>query len=220
MEKNYSIGSIKNIKRKKAESMQGVGASVAAQGAYQPSAMQSGTETSKKGDSVHLSDEIKATRSIGSGGNIDSLKGEITRIKEQLNVKPSGKDASTKLAQGSMEAQMEKNGLQAAHPQMQLGMNPGMHNGGVKGIKGIGGGLESGMKVGGTYSSRYSSKMGYEPGGGRVSSKMHKLQAGYAQALKAGHGINSTANNMVLNTFSQSGKTAKPIRHMLGLQKN
>lgn len=217
MSKDYSIDSIKSIKRKRTESMQGSGASEAARRSYQPSAMQSGIETAQKGDSVHLSDEIKETSSIGGGGNIDSLKSEIIRIKEQLNVKPSGKDASAKLVQGSMEAQMEKNGLQAAHPQMQLGMNPGMHNGGVKGVKG---GLEPGMKVGGTYSSRYSSQMGYEPGGGRVSPMMHKLQAGYAQAIKAGHGIDSTANNMVLNTFSQSEKTAKPIEYMLGIKNN
>jgi len=116
---------------------------------------------------------------------------------------------------------MEKNGLQAAQPQkMQLGMNPGMHNAGVKGVKGIEGGLEPGMKVGGAYSSRFSPRTGYEPGGGRVTPRMHKLQTDYASSLKAGHNINPQANNMVLNTFSQAGKTAKPIRHMLGMNKN
>jgi len=67
MSKDYSIESIKGIKRKRTESMQGIGSAEAVRGAYQPTAMQAGNQAIQKGDSVQLSDEIKETRSIGGG---------------------------------------------------------------------------------------------------------------------------------------------------------
>lgn len=222
MNNDFSIKSISSRKRK--EAMQAMGSAHAAGAAAQPQAVQAGQQqqAAQKGDSVQLSDEIKQTQNVSRVGNVDNLKNEINGIQEQLKVKPSGQDASSGLVNDVMSVQMEKNGLQAAQPHagQKLGMDPGMHNGGVSGVNGIQSGMEKGMKVGGAFSSRYSSQTGHQPGGGTATPKMVKLQTDYAGAMKAGHGINPQVNNMVMNTFADSGKTANPIRSMLGVQKN
>ncbi len=205
--------------------MQAMGSSHAAGAAAQPQAVQmaqQGQQAAQKGDSVQLSDEIKQTQNVGRVGNVDNLKNEISGMRDQMNVKPSGKDASSGLVNDVMKVQMERNGLQGAQPhaQQNLGMNPGMHNGGVMGVNGIQSGMEKGMKVGGNFSSRHASQTGHQPGGGRATPNMVKLQTDYAGAMKAGHGINPQVNNMVMNTFADSGKTANPIRSMMGVKKN
>ena len=223
MSDNYSINGIGGIDKKRNDiSTQAAGSMHAAGAAMQPAALQGVQQTAgQRGDSIQFSDEIKETQNIGGSSNIDTLRSEFSKMREQLSAEPSGKDASSTLVQDVMSAQMERNGLQGAQPQAELqGLEPGMHNGGVVGVNGIQSGMEPGMQSGGAYSSRYSPSTGYEPGGGKTTPKMAKLQTDYADALKAGHGVSPMVNNMVMNTFADSGKTADPIKEMTGIKKN
>ncbi|MCE1245195.1 MAG: hypothetical protein LWY06_00980 [Firmicutes bacterium] len=220
MSDNYSIGAIRgsSLKRNEqvqASSMEGIKPGFQTQQNSQASPVQA-----QRGDSISFSDEVKEPGN-NEGVNLDALKGEIAGIKNQLNVQPSGNDASGGLVNDAMSVQMERNGLGAVNkPQEQtLGFTPGMQGGGAIGAEGIQSGFESGMKAGGAFSSRQTSEVGHEAGGGLTTPKMAKLQTNYADALKSGHSVNSGAENMVLNTFADSGKNADPIKAMLGMEK-
>jgi hypothetical protein len=219
MSDNFSIGAIRGsgIKRNEhaqASSMEGIRPGSQTQQGSQVSPVQA-----HRDDSISFSDEVKEP-SGNEGVNLDALKGEIAGIKEQLGAKPSGTDASSGLVNDAMSVQMERNGMHGAKPQEQtLGFNPGMHSGGAIGAEGIQSGFESGMQSGGAFSSRHSSEVGHEAGGGVTTPKMAKLQTNYADSLKSGHSVNPGAENMVLNTFANSGTSAEPLKAMLGMEK-
>jgi len=220
MSSNGSIQAVGGVGKRDKKARESMGASAAAKPQFQASAVQQGAQTARQGDSVQLSEEVKEASGAGSS-NVNAIKGGIANIKNQLAVKPSGEDASAGLVNGSMSVQMERNGLQGATPpQQNLGVTPGLHNGGTMGVKGIQNGMEPGMKAGGVHSSRRAPSVGHQSGGGTATPKMVKLQTDFAKALKAGHGINPQANNMVANTFASSGKSVKPLNAMLGTKKS
>lgn len=182
-----------------------------------PAQLQQFQPRQPRGDQVNFSDEVKEPQK-GKTVNLDALKQNISDIKSQLGAKPSGKDASAGLVNDALTVQMEKNGLQAAKPPVEnLGMKSGIHAGATIGAKGIQGGIKAGMKTGGVYSSKKVNDVGHNPGGGKATPNMVKMETNYAGALKNGHKISGEAEDLVLRNMANSGIGAHPIKHMMGM---
>ncbi len=167
-----------------------------------------------KEDRVYLSDEVKGKGSADTS-NVDYIKEAILKIKEKAGSPSSGEDVSFSLIKDAMAVQMEKNGVGVGTD--QVGLKPGVFNGGVLTSKNFTGSYKQGVKEGGVFSSRRESRVGYQPGGGTASPNMVKLQVSYAKAIKQGNSISQEAEEMVLKTLSSSKAGEKPIKALLGM---
>jgi hypothetical protein len=173
-----------------------------------------------KGDRTFFSDDVREPEpSLDKKAKLANFKEQISLIRDEIGVKPSGKNISPELKQTALAARAEHKGFAEGNTgkQDKLGLPPGMRSAGVLSSGKTIESMKKGMQAGGVFSSSRGPQEAYQPGGGSSSPAVVKLLVDYAEAIKNGYKIGEKTENLTQKVLNEAGKNEKPLKSMIGL---
>jgi hypothetical protein len=189
------------------------------QGAAEPSTAESGSISgiTPERDITRFSDEVHEPEPAQSG--FDNFRDRVKGIREGLGVQSSGINVSGDLAATALAVQLDQAESSGGTDGVdKIGLPPGMRNAGILSSNRTFDGLRKGMQSAGVFSSRREPAEAHQPGGGTASPDMVKLMVDYAHAVKSGHNVNNSTEDLTLKIMNDAGKNEKPLKSLLGLR--